>query len=1281
MPADAGGDVKNLPPGTRVRLPDGRMWSGNDSYWMDLGFPDQVGPDGKRFRPLFAFFITDLDGRVNLNVHGNIRGDGNQHVSNMGFGPWEVNLEKVLLDKDGVPTGETPAVFLGTGPSMPAPFQMQGRYGVGPDDKGDERCAQCPAARAPIVPRQPPFYSLMDWDGCRDFAPPDLTYQKSDLFFLPGQKGKSLGYDRFPRFWRGDPPALGGGVEALGFPRGDLPYYTDRENEFMFHPMAFSPFEPAPGNRTFGAWNLDALLRHGDTGADAMVSDLRRLLPKAFSNPGVRQLVTTHSADVAWPGTMPWDDGLTKRLRLVSSNPLVLAGEATTFLDNPPLSRTEKLAVGYQRIITTDFTTAWQDKHWHGPGGRIDLSRTMPDYPPIDPQTGQIPTSSYGLFLAAQKARQDFAEEIFNQLLNITGVFPPLYLFGPIYTNGLYLLDAPHSTPDIGALRALAQIAVNIVDYLDNDDYITPYNWGKSHTFDLIRRLDGSKGVLATLRDEWVYGTELPRLVVNEAYVEHAEPVAGQETPVNVWVELCNPLHEDKAMQADFFRGLSIQDPDTPGAPGTRGGLARLQMRPSFQSPGYPIYQVVLTRKNEHLLDAGNVRGAPDRGAVLRRPWNSKKPPKFDVSCIVNDFTDPDLTHKVPWTEWVYTAGNHFGGVNGQNYGFYLLGPIDNETGNALQVPGAGLRNTLSRREMQFAIPPDAPKEAFKPTILLRRLACPHLPPNPDTKAVEPGDSSPYNPYVTIDYMEDVFDNLTATPPGQRFSVGRRQPYASSGGSTNAQVSNPPQTDHPQNTFFQHNLDAGSAPIESVQLPDRPPRLPYFPANFKPAFNWLVHLDRAPISPMELLHVSAYKPHELTERFAANGNLAAHYVPWLEERSRLFRLFEYLTCRPRMAGLGNISVTGNPAVKGGKWSDITLSGPDEFFQRSGEDGALGKHPPLPGNVASWSIDGPWAGAVIDAGTPREEVISGVTYHPNTDDPHRVWFFFTKDHAPDFRVSVPIYGVREPGKININTIWDIETFRALCDAQPCNGFYGPNIRDDLLPDNTVDSIFHLLRDYDPIMSPGGWITIRPFWSFGVGLYDTFSYQWLLTGLGIGNTLLASRDFTNWASRADPTKPRVFEVENQDHPYRKYELLTKIYNNITVRSNVFAVWCTTGYFEVDDQGRLGEEIGRADGKQVRHRFFAIVDRSPLEPWVRLERELCEQTPCRYDVAQGAVPTIPTDPRAPPPAPPLIGNQRWDPRRDYSQTTVFWINTGLKIRWPTGPPATVLYSTVIK
>ena len=74
----------------------------------------------------------------------------------------------------------------------------------------------------------------------------------------------------------------------------------------------------------------------------------------------------------------------------------------------------------------------------------------------------------------------------------------------------------------------------------------------------------------------------------------------------------------------------------------------------------------------------------------------------------------------------------------------------------------------------------------------------------------------------------------------------------------------------------------------------------------------------------------------------------------------------------------------------------------------------------------------------------------------------------------------------------------------------------------------------------------------------------------------------------------------------HPYLQNELLTKIYKRLTTRSNVYAVFLTVGFFQVmpgvtavgqPNVPQLGPEIGRSEGRQVRHRMFAILDRTNL------------------------------------------------------------------------------------
>jgi hypothetical protein len=83
------------------------------------------------------------------------------------------------------------------------------------------------------------------------------------------------------------------------------------------------------------------------------------------------------------------------------------------------------------------------------------------------------------------------------------------------------------------------------------------------------------------------------------------------------------------------------------------------------------------------------------------------------------------------------------------------------------------------------------------------------------------------------------------------------------------------------------------------------------------------------------------------------------------------------------------------------------------------------------------------------------------------------------------------------------------------------------------------------------------------------------------------------------------------DRRQHAAFRLELLHKLANLSTVRTHQYAVWVTIGYFEVEVEGdtakaiatgnpeyaydRLGREIGREAGTNVRHRAFFIVDRS--------------------------------------------------------------------------------------
>jgi hypothetical protein len=66
-------------------------------------------------------------------------------------------------------------------------------------------------------------------------------------------------------------------------------------------------------------------------------------------------------------------------------------------------------------------------------------------------------------------------------------------------------------------------------------------------------------------------------------------------------------------------------------------------------------------------------------------------------------------------------------------------------------------------------------------------------------------------------------------------------------------------------------------------------------------------------------------------------------------------------------------------------------------------------------------------------------------------------------------------------------------------------------------------------------------------------------------------------------------------SESSPVFKNELRQRLSATTTTRSSVFAIWITVGYFEVDEFGRVGAEIGSDEGTIQRNRAFYMVDRS--------------------------------------------------------------------------------------
>jgi hypothetical protein len=629
----------------------------------------------------------------------------------------------------------------------------------------------------------------------------------------------------------------------------------------------------------------------------------------------------------------------------------------------------------------------------------------------------------------------------------------------------------------------------------------------------------------------------MPKVVLNEvlAQTPNADPkapiVAG-DSPVKLWVELYNSMQASiptnaqaqDAYRVPFFMTLAN------GAPG-----------------GYSPYRISIC---QNLMPSGAAPAPlPDASANVLGKGNITAP--FPQSTTDLDFQNGAA---------LIGGGKQPAPANGPNVGagvdpqgFLLLGPQTLPAGQfqdpfvaaAGKNPGVPGNTPVVRTDSMgytanWTANATTDERTTGLTVLLRRLANPYLPFDPRPAVPDPFDptviipNSFYNPYLTVDCIQNVPLRSSTNPPGPfpLASRGKRQPYAALTLLAPPAGGNPANAALVQATSPVTDQAANPAPAQPGTVTANNVTHTFGMANFplpqSGRYDWLVHLDRQPISPLELLHVSGYQPYQLTQQFISGTgddtiptNMFRHYVPWLD---------------------------GLPAA-----------------------GA---------NVAApWWFD------------PA----------PAPGQTHRLYRLFEFLECSN---QTGLIGIRFRNnhsiRVNLNSIWDPEILRALCDANPSIGI--PN-------DSVIDTMFaNMLQSRSPNGAPGP--NDHPFLPLSVGLN--------LPGTQYPNGTSVTRDtLLRFPPQAAGGNSQLLLFQNPAdnatvHPYLQTQLLTKMYNNVTTRSNVFAVFLTVGFFEVTPAGTLGAEIGRAEGRHIRHRMFAIVDRTNAFPGFPLPGGL-------YDVRQ--------------------------------------------------------------
>jgi hypothetical protein len=1241
-PQDAGGDVKQLegvPFVYFTKNANGQMvpvQTQNDSFWMDLNYPVQITRNGRKFKPLFAFLVLDLDGKINLNMHGNIaagQAPNYQHASNQGLGRYEVNVSKLLVQKNPVSrVVEWPLLFTGAGSASTV-----GRYGV--DQQPGTKNGMYPDPYAPDpITNSLSWRSLIhpfDFDGVDSTT--RLVTTKFTLPLSPNAQGQPY-FGSYPTF-----------VAAY-----DNYKQGTQQTPLLNHPFLSQRLRYSGDDMPLTDDNMYYLLAN-----DYRKSYLYSLIPTNLGGDGSnsqaalasaplgnrnRYLLTTRSYDLDAPGASPWVTtsansqytfaGMTGLVNSTQGNyptgqpmPTPAPGTGATQMDG----------LATQAAKTNDYSDFKANDGRGNLLSRIDLNRKLTSYndanglfnggQPVPPPPANAATLRSQFPLAANPQyryyyatfdRQQMAMDIFNRLVQATGARSPDV--APV-TSGATTLVAgklgslhqsaatPATAQNYNATRWLAQLAVNIVDYIDDDDIITPFNWNPAPDTAIA---NGDTG--------WVFGVEAPKLVINEAYCElqndptdQTAAISGAKLPFefSFWLELYNPMpapvspttNQPTAITASNLATLGRPDPNKVSQfiKMPQDQLAVQLQRQSTTLGNYPVYQVQMVDESANpptsLASASNTDGSITNPAALRIQVTSLMPDmNANANAPANAPTPyPDYTFVQP-TIGAFNIPTTAGGPP-SNTGFYVMGPDSKHPFvQTQQAGGTTLRPTINLQDQgatpqvssqtpwgqpadpntgapgkaenamtykyQGNIPATSPQTIAARTthtVLLRRLACPNLDPNPlnpQTK-MPVNQNAPYNPYVTVDFItglptHDAVEYTSQRPfppnkpnnqdfkqPSQRYSMGRVQPY-------NAAVLKQQQSIAPNpvnNTFFSHNSQTLPAVPSTASTannqPGQGPTLDW-------PFDWLTFADRPLTNVTEVMNVPSTPPHLLTQAFGYNAltkkrDPANHLAPWGIQDARIYRALEYF--------------------------------------------AVGDRSPYPGT-----------------------------------------------------------GGRLAGKVNVNTVFDQPIIDAVVDAQPNSNFFTEQAINDIwygldYPQQATNTTIFtdtnnngFLNRKQTLMGLGT-NPDRPFMSFAApvaaaGIDPQYPTTAFPTGVGIQNTILpypiaaaAGGQPTpggtfmpqTWSQGTPPGKPSQgvgasfnYAIpanigETTPPPFIMNELLTKITGHTTVRSNTFAVFLTVGFFEVIDDTtlpvKLGAEITTSSGKAIRHQMFSIVDRTNL------------------------------------------------------------------------------------
>lgn len=488
-------------------------YDGNlDSVWIDIGMPSFTNEEGKIVKPLVAPLIVDLDGRLNVNAHGNrvaLAADQFMTVQpllgspvrgatmplGMGMGPAEISLAPLFPG-----SGDYTPLLTGNG-------TLSGRYGVDG------------------VPGIPGFEA---WSPVEYAGYPDVVNVFSDRLFsspldIHGRFGYGASQELDPFFGVPVGLAIPDVLTSTWDPNGDTVIDPDMQDQPYEMNLLQTTYD---GNdNPFGAQELERVLRPFDRDRNMLPNRLSELLGSDSAATAVRNLLTTDSFEVprapllrqlvggsVVQRTIPQflqelleANGVTDPVLRETQLKLLLAPEV---LHGMPMNLNRQFGDGADNNGNQIF-----DEHWDtvDPAQNEAMAETLVVAVGAPGSGTGLDRNNDGVVNAAdQYARQIFARHLYVLtwlvLADGNGLLPDLNGDG-VGTNQPEDIDL------------LAQWCINVVDFRDADAIMTPFEYDRApfDGWNVNGDVSDNEGAFRGV----VFGAERPELLISETLAAH----------------------------------------------------------------------------------------------------------------------------------------------------------------------------------------------------------------------------------------------------------------------------------------------------------------------------------------------------------------------------------------------------------------------------------------------------------------------------------------------------------------------------------------------------------------------------------------------------------------------------------------------------------------------------------------------------------------------------------------------------------------------------------------